>query len=395
MSASDARDQVYVAEVELLLTEELRSFSAADIRIGRIGVQAMQVDHISVDDGDDVYLIKIMYDLLAEESTPPLRSATLGIEFHTPDVRVRDAWPRLVTAPCPAERLAVTERLEFVRHTPDARGLLVDHVPVPELTPEIRVSSPGGAEIRWQHTATVRPGAHSGWLIVMAPGDCREIEARVSGNHSLERTLGMHARGKPDTVTIRLPRQRPETDGLRYRIGFTVDIVDYSSRPSDQQLVAQRRILALLKRFSQHTGVDVEPTYFQATGDGFNCFLPDIDAVAAVRHLVRTMPHLLDEDNLEYADQIRLRMAIDVGPVEPSDLGFAGPTVIRFCRMVNSEPVRQAMGGADTTMAIVVSDTLYDDIVRQHRDLSELSFTRHDVAVKTYQATAYLLSHTS
>lgn len=49
MSASDAGGSVYVAEVELLLTEELRSLSAADIRIGRIGVQAMQVDHISVD----------------------------------------------------------------------------------------------------------------------------------------------------------------------------------------------------------------------------------------------------------------------------------------------------------------------------------------------------------
>ncbi|AUI60391.1 hypothetical protein [Amycolatopsis sp. BJA-103] len=386
---------MYVAEVELLLTEELRSFSAADIRIGRIGVQAMQVDHISVDDGNDIYLIKIMYDLLAEDSTPPLRSATLGIAFHTPDVRIRDAWPRLVTMPCPPERLAVTERLEFVRHTSDAHGLLVDHVPVPKLTPEVRVSSPGGVDIRWQHTATVRPGAHNGWLIVMAPTGCHEIEVRVTGDHTPERTLGMHARGKPDTMTIRLPHRRSESDGLRYRIGFTVDIVDYSSRPSDQQRIAQQRLLALLQRFTQHTGVAVEPGYFQATGDGFNSFLPDIDAVTAMRHLVCTMPHLLGEDNLQHADQIKLRMAIDVGPVEPSELGFAGPTVIRFCRMANSEPAREAMGEPDTTMAIVVSDTLYDDIVRQHGDLSELPFTRHDVVVKTYQATAYLLSHKS
>ena len=386
---------MYVAEVELLLTEELRALTSADIHVGRISVHGLQTDHISVDDdGQNVFLIKLLYDITFEDDTPSPLAAKVGLEFHTPDVRVRDAWPRSVTAPQSPERLAVTERLEFVRHTPGAVGLLDDNVPIPELAPTVHALGIGGTEIRWHHTAGVRPGARRGWLVVTAPVLCREVEARVVADHELASTLGMHPRAKPDTVLLRLPHRHQSLDGLRYRIGFTVDIVGYSSRTTEAQQTAQHRLFAMLQHFTDEVGIAFDPASYQPAGDGYHYFLPDINARAAVRHLVRTVPRLLHEDNLGRDDRIRLRMAVDVGPVEQGVLGFAGSTVVRFCRLADSAPIRHAMKTTDTDIAIFVSDTLYNDIVRQYGDLSSLPFKRCDVVVKNYQATAHLLIHT-
>jgi hypothetical protein len=394
MSASDEGTTVYVAEADLLLTEELRAFTPADIHVGRIGVYGLQVDHIGVDDGQEVFLMRLRYDVMFDDETPPMLSAEVGLEFRTPGVRVRAAWPEAVTAPRPPERLAVTDRLEFVGHTPDGVGLLDNDVPIPEIFPTVHALGIGSAEIRWRHSEGVRPGGRSGWLVVTAPASCQELEVRVVADHEPASTLGMHARGKPDIVFVRLPHRHQSLHGLRYRIGFTVDIVGYSSRMTEAQQAAQHRLFAVLKLFADAVGIAFDPTSFQPTGDGYHYFLPDIDAHAAMRHLVQTMPRLLQEDNAGHDDRIRLRMAVDIGPVEPGELGFGGPTVVRFYRMVDSEQIHEAMKKTDTTIAIIVSDSLYNDVVRQYSDLAHLPFELCDVVVKNYQATAYLLSHT-
>lgn len=386
---------MYVAEVELLLTEELRAFTPADIHVGRISVHGLQVDHIGVaDDGQDVFLMKLLYDATFEADVPPPLAAEVGLEFVTPDVRIRAAWPESVTVPRPPERLVVTQRLEFAHPTPDALGLLDDHVPIPELAPTVHALGIGGTAIRWRHTEGVRLGAHRGWLVVTAPVSCREIEVGVVVDYELTSTLGKHPRCRPETVIARLPHRRHSLDGLRYRVGFTVDIVGYSSRTTEAQQAAQNRLFAMLRHFADEVGIMFDQASFQPTGDGYHYFLPDVDPHAAVRHLVRTLPRQVREDNLVQGDRLRLRMAVDVGPVEQGVLGFSGPTVSRFCGLADSGPIREAMKMTDADIAIFVSDTLYNDIVRHYGDLSYLPFERRDVVVPNYQATAHLLVYT-
>ncbi|HEX6347010.1 hypothetical protein [Umezawaea sp.] len=384
---------MHLARIDLLLTEEPRAFTSTDVHTGRISVHGVQIDHIGVDDEDqDVLLLKVLYDVTFEEDAPEPLVAEIGFEFRTPDVRVRDAWPRSVTSDRPPERLAVTRRLEFVRHTPDCTGLLDDNVPVPDLAPAVHALGIGSGTVRWRHTGGVRPGPRRGWLVVTAPASCREVEVLATAEHELEDPLGMHPRGKPETVFIRLPHRRQSLDGLRYRIGFAVDVVGFGSRTVEQQSAVQQRLSAVLGRFADELGIAVDPTSFAGEGDGFLYYLPDVDALAAVRHLVRTVPRLLHEDNLRHDDRIRLRMAADVGPVGSAPLGFTGPTTTRFCRLVESSQIRDAMTTTDTDIAIFVSDTLNEDVVRQYGDLSCLPFERHDVVVKNYQAVGHLLT---
>lgn len=180
---------------------------------------------------------------------------------------------------------------------------------------------------------------------------------------------------------------------IRYRLGFTVDVVGYSSRSIDAQQRVQHRLLAMFHLFVEQSGVQFEPANFQTNGDGFHYFLPDSDMHTGVRHLLATLPRLLAEDNQAQGDRLRLRMAADVGTVGFGPLGFTADAVVRFSRLIDSRPIREAVEAYDVDLVALVSDTLYQDVVTRFDDLATLPFEKVDVVVKNYRARAHLLVH--
>ncbi|MFD8500245.1 hypothetical protein [Amycolatopsis sp. NPDC059657] len=183
----------------------------------------------------------------------------------------------------------------------------------------------------------------------------------------------------------------PVDEGIRYRLGFTVDVVAYTGRTIDAQRQIQDRLFSILHRFVAAAGITHEQVNFQPNGDGYHYFLPDSDMYTAVRHLLTTLPRLLTEDNAAHDERIRLRMAIDVGTVGSGPLGFTADAVVRFSRLVDSLPIRAAVGHCDADLMAIVSDTLFQDVVARFSDLAALPFKRVNVEVKGYQAPAYLL----
>jgi hypothetical protein len=382
-----------VAEVDLLLTEENRSFHPTDVRLGRLALHSLRVDPLAQASADrDAYLVKLNYEIEFEPDMPTPVWVELGIACTTEDVLVSDAWPRKVTEPAEPARLAITQLLDFITYTPDLAGLLHDQVPVPALTPAIGAFGIGGSRAGWRHSGDVKPESHSGWLIVSTPASCREVHMRVIANHDLvpADTWGLRPRGTDDTLVVRLPHLR-SPDGIRYRLGFTVDVVGYSARTIQAQQQVQARLDAILRRFVAKAGIDHFPDNFQYNGDGFHYFVPDSDPYKTVKHLLITLPALLSEDNQAHDDRIRLRMATDVGTVGLGPLGFTGDAVVRFSRLVDSQPLRNAVRENDTDFVALVSDTLYRDIITRFDDLATLPFQEVDVEVKNYQARAHLL----
>jgi hypothetical protein len=178
---------------------------------------------------------------------------------------------------------------------------------------------------------------------------------------------------------------------IRYRLGFTVDVVGYSSRTIDAQRQVQHRLLTLFYRFIAETGIEFVPEAFQSNGDGFHYFLPDSDVHMAVSYLLSAFPAILAEDNQDNSDRIRLRMATDIGTVGLGPLGFTADAVIRFSRLVDSKPIRDAVKEHDTDLVALVSDTLYQDVITRFDDLARLPFQHVDVEVKNYRTCAHLL----
>ncbi|MFD7656813.1 hypothetical protein ACFV4N_22820 [Actinosynnema sp. NPDC059797] len=392
-----------LAEVALLLTEELRSFHVTDIRLGGITFQGMRVHPLAgAPTGYDAYLVKVNHQLVLDPEAPTPTWTEVGLRFTTPDAVVSDALPRAVSVETPPVRYAVTEDLDFIRYEPDLAGrVLHDHVPLPSLTPVVDCLDVGGPGVRWRRTGRVRPGSDVGWLTIVVPSGCRELAGEAVADYALELadTWSLHPRGRGDHFTIRLPRAAvsdtavPATTAITVRLGFTVDVVGYGKRSVRERQQVQARLRKIFDDVTADADVTLGGDYFQGTGDGVVAFFPpDADLPTALDLLLTALPRALAADNQTHEDQVRLRMAMDIGTVGLGPLGFTADAVINFCRLVDSRPIRDAVArDRDAPVAVLVSDTVHHMLVSRFEEFAEIDFERVDVVVKNYQAQAHLL----
>jgi len=188
-------------------------------------------------------------------------------------------------------------------------------------------------------------------------------------------------------------RGRPAADRTEIRMGFTVDVVNYSSRSQRGKSDAQNRVADIVGQALRDIGLHISDTDHQGTGDGLNAFLPaDVELDRALPQLVRSMVDRLAQDNRRYLDRIRLRMAAAAGPFRPAALGYADSTIIEFCRLVDSPPLREAMDRhPDVDLAVLLSDVLHRFTIRDGESgLDPTDFTPIQVTVKTFHDNAWL-----
>ncbi|WP_367127840.1 hypothetical protein [Saccharothrix sp. HUAS TT1] len=387
-----------LAHVDLMLAEELRSFHSTDIRLGGVTFHGMRVDPLAAAQaGHDAYLVKVNYATLLDPEAPPPTWAEVGLRFTTPGVLVFDVLPRSVTAEVPHTRYAVTHDLDFIRYESDLSGrVLHDQVPVPPTTPVLECVEVGGPGVRWRRTEGVRSGSDVGWLTVVTPQGCRELVGEAVADYALRPadSWGLHPRGRADGFTIRLPHVEPvRTAAINVRLGFTLDVVGYGKRTIRQRERVQERLREVVDGVLKDAGIVLNGDYFQGTGDGVVAFFePDTDLPKALDTLLTALPRRLAADNAAHEDPIRLRLAMDVGTVGLGPLGFTADAIVNFCRLVDSDPLREVVRRhPDVPVAVLVSDTVHHMLISRFEEFSEIDFRRVDVVVKNFQAAAYLL----
>lgn len=386
-----------LAQVGFLLKDELRSFHASDIRLGNVVVHGMRIDSLpGAPAGHDAYLIKVNYDIDFDAGAPSPKWSDIGLRFTTHDVLVNDALPRSVTEKSPPVRFAVTTELDFIRFEPDLSGrVLYDHVPMPSVTPTVDCRDIGSPGVRWRRTGAVGAGSHIGWLTIITPIGCQELSGEVTVDYALDPSdnLDMDPRSQIDGFTVRLPHNSLSA-GISVRLGFTVDVVGYSMRSIRQAERVQNRLWKLVTEVLANAGVTLGEKDVQRAGDGLLCFFPtDTDLAKALETLLTALPAALATDNRTHDDQIRLRMAMDIGTVGLGPLGFTADAAINFCRLVDSAPIREAIkSNPDTPIATLVSGTVHDMFISRFDEFAAFDAEAVDVVVKNYQARAYLLA---
>jgi class 3 adenylate cyclase len=171
-------------------------------------------------------------------------------------------------------------------------------------------------------------------------------------------------------------------------MGFVVDIVGFGGRSARLRALAQHRVLDVTEAVLDHLGVDTDDVDHQVTGDGILVFLPAaLDVPRAVPRLLRGWRDLLREDNELYADQLRLRMAVVIGPVAPGPLGFVGPPATTAGRLVDSDVLRAALvDSPNSALVVLMSDALHSFVV----DPADPAFAHCRVEVKEYRADGWL-----
>jgi hypothetical protein len=154
---------------------------------------------------------------------------------------------------------------------------------------------------------------------------------------------------------------------LEDRFVVGVDVQRYSGRNARRQLGIQAELSRLLNDAAESAGLDRSRWERQPGGDGELAVLPhQVDLVAVVRRFVDELALALADHNDDYAPerQIRLRVAMHMDPLSTGELGYAGPALIVLNRLLDSQPVRDALvTNPDAGLALILSESVYTKAV--------------------------------
>ncbi|UWP83130.1 hypothetical protein [Dactylosporangium fulvum] len=111
--------------------------------------------------------------------------------------------------------------------------------------------------------------------------------------------------------------------------------------------------------------------------------------------LVPALDRILREHNHSLLPEakVRLRVAIHQGLVHLTGAnGFPGEAVVEVCRLLDAEPLRQALTAfPHASVALIVSRSIFQDVVRHgYRGLRPQRFAQVQVKVKQLAADAWI-----
>jgi class 3 adenylate cyclase len=86
--------------------------------------------------------------------------------------------------------------------------------------------------------------------------------------------------------------------------------------------------------------------------------------------------------------RIRLRMAVHSGPVSYDQTGVSGTPLVHLARLLDSLPLRAQLAASPGDLALIVSDPLYNNIVRHDYGLLDPA-AFHQVPVRVKETTTY------
>lgn len=178
---------------------------------------------------------------------------------------------------------------------------------------------------------------------------------------------------------------------------LTVDVERYSGRDNVLQWRVQQALPRIMQRAREELGLHPDGWLVQPSGDGQLAILPqDASERTVVTRLAPTVDRLLREYNHGLAPEarIRLRIAVHEGLVHlDGGNGFPGEAVVTACRLVDSPQLKAVLRRfPDAQVALIVSDRLYQDVVRHYGDLRPEHFLRVTASLpeKSFDAVAWI-----
>ncbi|WP_240809828.1 hypothetical protein [Actinomadura sp. WMMA1423] len=154
---------------------------------------------------------------------------------------------------------------------------------------------------------------------------------------------------------------------LSYRLLLAVDIQGYSKRDTREQLRAQRLLSDALDAAARGVGLDRAAWDKQVGGDGELATLPEgVDPATVAGDFVILLDEALREANRDAGRfRLRVRLSLHHGTLTAGPFGPAGDAPIVVQRLLDAGPLRRLLAGdPDRDLAYVVSDSLFDDVVR-------------------------------
>jgi class 3 adenylate cyclase len=177
---------------------------------------------------------------------------------------------------------------------------------------------------------------------------------------------------------------------------LAVDIAE-STRPDrdeDIQRYLRDSVYGILRGALRESGMAWDQCQSEDRGDGvLVIFPPDLAAQPLIDSLPERLKDRIGRHNRCSREPARmqLRMAANIGPVYCDEHGFAGDDVTLLCRMLDAQPLRQALSESGGELAFIISDYAYKKLVLCRHSLADpKSFRRVRAQVKRTPVQAWI-----
>jgi hypothetical protein len=175
-----------------------------------------------------------------------------------------------------------------------------------------------------------------------------------------------------------------------------VDVVGSSDpdKTDDIHLATEDAVPELIRKAAGNARVDWRSCSWHSRGDGGVLVVPPGYADRAVGLLAPFLRAELRRYNSTRTRlaRIRLRMAQHSGAVRQSQYDVSGRTMIDVARLVEAQPLRDALRDSAADLALLVSDVVYQDFVRHDVGLlAPEEFHPVDVRVKETRTRGWLV----
>jgi hypothetical protein len=219
----------------------------------------------------------------------------------------------------------------------------------------------------------------------------RPGQGRPSGRSWPPRRLA-----KPGETPVAEPAFVGRLDRNLYSI-VLVDVERSGRLDSRGQRRMRNDLYDLVSSVVEYAGARLESFPVSDFGDGFRIVIP-LDRIRPT-HVVDMFVLGLAaglREHRRYANEshrIRLRAALDLGLVEPHLDGWSGDPLVRVTRLIDAEPLREALRcDRELDLATVVSEPLFETTIRHgYGYIGPACFQAIRVRIKEYDAQAWML----
>ncbi|GAA4485176.1 hypothetical protein GCM10023191_009380 [Actinoallomurus oryzae] len=213
--------------------------------------------------------------------------------------------------------------------------------------------------------------------------------ARVAAAAGVGRAMGR--------LSARVLRPRPyAAKGALQCAVVAFDIAGFGDRRRDDdvQLYVRAGLYRILEESFEDAGVPWRECHREDRGDGVLVVVPALVAteslISPLTERVRAGLRRHNKLSSEPA-QIRLRMALHAGHVHFDAYGVAGQTLVHAFRLLEAPTFKTAFAATGRELGCVVSDRLYDDVIRHGPGLIDPDlYHAISVSVKETEARAWV-----
>ena len=171
------------------------------------------------------------------------------------------------------------------------------------------------------------------------------------------------------------------------------DVVEFSAAGRDDE--AHKIIKKVLPAMTQLAlGPVWDTCRCEDRGDGLLVIVsPDVPTAQVIERLVTMLPPQLKRHNLTYsaASRIQLRLGVGVGPIEDTEFGVTGRSIIGVSRMLDAHAFKRAIAIQGANLRVIVSPFVYETHIKPDGSfLDPADYAEIPVRVKEAHTSAWM-----